>query len=105
LLPPPWHFCSSQMGALSHAPSNCPVLALRGLGARVNASAVRQSPPHWKNESVRLWRLLGGPVCASLPNSLELTPARCSGLAALSRQARSAPFSEAPSLGVATLYS
>src|SRR5262245_30452603 len=30
------------------------------------------------------WRLLGGPVCASLPNSSESIPARCSGSAALS---------------------
>src|SRR6266550_3551866 len=41
-----------------------------------------------RNESVRLWRLLEGPVSASLPNSLELTPARCSGSAALSSRAR-----------------
>jgi DNA invertase Pin-like site-specific DNA recombinase len=27
-------------------------------------------PPHSKNESVRPWRVLGGPVCASLPNGL-----------------------------------
>src|SRR2546430_15269424 len=27
-------------------------------------------PSHSKNESVRPWRLLGGPVCASLPNGL-----------------------------------
>jgi hypothetical protein len=54
---------------------------------------------------VRLWRLLGGPVSASLPNSLELTRAPCSGLAALSR-ARSvpSPFSEAPSLNAASPY-
>src|SRR5438874_1650254 len=44
---------------------------------------------HWKSESGRLWRLLGGPVSASLPNSLELTPARCSGSAALSSRTRS----------------
>src|SRR5262249_4890064 len=56
----------------------------RGPGVRVNALGAPQSPPHSKNESVRLWRLLGGPVSASLPNSLELTRARCSGSAALS---------------------
>jgi hypothetical protein len=38
--------------------------------ARVNALGVPQSPPHSRNESVRLWRLLGGPVSASLPNSV-----------------------------------
>src|SRR5204863_1364588 len=56
---------------------------------RVNALGVRQSSPHSKNESVRLWRLLEGPVPASLPNSLELIPARCSGSAALSSKTRS----------------
>src|SRR5262249_11923872 len=55
-----------------------------------SASGGPQLPPHSKNESVRPWRLLGGPVCASLPNGLESIPGRCSGLAALSRQARSA---------------
>jgi DNA invertase Pin-like site-specific DNA recombinase len=30
----------------------------------------RRLPSHLKNESVRPWRLLGGPVCASLPNGL-----------------------------------
>jgi hypothetical protein len=54
-----------------------------------NASDALQLPLHSKNESVRLWRLLGGPVSASLPNSLELTPARCSGSAALSSRTRS----------------
>jgi hypothetical protein len=49
---------------------------------------VPQSPPHSRNESVRLWRLLEGPVSASLPNNLELTPARCSGSAALSSRTR-----------------
>jgi hypothetical protein len=42
------------------------VLASRGPGVRVNALGVPQSPPHSRNESVRLWRLLGGPVSASL---------------------------------------
>jgi hypothetical protein len=65
------------------------VLGWRGPGMRVNALGVRQSPPHSRNESVRLWRLLEGPVSASLPNSLELTPARCSGSAALSSRTRS----------------
>jgi hypothetical protein len=55
---------------------------------RVNALGVPQSPPHSRNESVRLWRLLEGPVSASLPNSLELTPERCSGSAALSSRTR-----------------
>ena len=58
---------------------------------RVNALGVPPRPPHSKNESVRLWRLLGDPVSASLPNSLELTLARCSGSAALSSRTRSRP--------------
>ena len=65
------------------------MLASRGPGVRVNAWDVRQSPPHWKSESVRLWRLLEGPVSASLPNSLGLTPARCSESAALSSRTQS----------------
>ena len=42
---------------------------MRGPGTRVNASGAPRLPRHWKNESARPWRLLGGPVCASLPNS------------------------------------
>jgi hypothetical protein len=42
----------------------------RGEGKRLGSL---QLPPHSKNESVRLWRLLEGPVSASLPNGLELT--------------------------------
>jgi DNA invertase Pin-like site-specific DNA recombinase len=57
---------------------------LRGPGVRVNASGAPQLPPHSKNESVRPWRLLGGPVCASLPNSLESILGQCSASAALS---------------------
>jgi DNA invertase Pin-like site-specific DNA recombinase len=55
----------------------------RGEGKRLGR---RQSRRQSRNESVRLWRLLGGPVSAS--NSLELTPARCSGSAALSSRTR-----------------
>src|SRR5215831_344341 len=62
---------------------------------KVSASVAHRLPPHSKNESARLWRLLGGPVCALLPNGLELTPAQCSESAALSSTARSASFSEA----------
>src|SRR5262249_26009083 len=58
----------------------------RGEGKRLGRPPI---PPHSRNESVRPWRLLGGPVSASLPNSLELTPARCSGSAALSSRTRS----------------
>jgi DNA invertase Pin-like site-specific DNA recombinase len=58
---------------------------------RVNALGVPQSPPHSKNESVRLWRLLEGPVSGSSPNSSESTRARCSGSAALSSRTRSRP--------------
>src|SRR5262249_29655401 len=61
----------------------------RGEGKRLGR------PPNSKNESARLWRLLGGPVCASLPNGLELTPAQCSEAAALSSTARPASFSKA----------
>ena len=37
-----------------------------------------------ENESVSPWRLLGGPVCASLPNGSESIPEQCCGSAALS---------------------
>ena len=63
--------------------------------ARARGEGKRRLPPHSKNESARLWRLVGGPVCASLPNGLELTPAQCSESAALSSTAGSASFSEA----------
>src|SRR5919109_3430165 len=58
----------------------------RGEGKRLGRPP---TPPQSRNESVRLWRLLGGPVSASLPNSLGLTLARCSGSAALSSRTRS----------------
>jgi len=48
--------------------------ALRGRAVRVNASDALQLPLHSKNESVRLWRLLEGLVCASLRNGLESIP-------------------------------
>ena len=61
-------------------------------GMRVNALGVPQLPPHSKNESVRPYRLLGGPVYGSLPNGLESIPGQCSGSAALSTtQASSSP--------------
>jgi hypothetical protein len=50
-----------------------------------------QLPPHLKSESVRPWRLLGGPVCASLPNGSESIQGRCSGSVALSSPQASAP--------------
>jgi hypothetical protein len=80
------------------------VLALRGPGVRVNASGVPQSLLHWKSESVGLWRLLGGPVSASLPNSLESPrhgaadqppfrpPRRCRRLAARGSKGRNDPL-------------
>ena len=37
-----------------------------------------------ENESMRRWRLLGGPVCASLPNSSGSILGQCSASAALS---------------------
>jgi hypothetical protein len=37
-----------------------------------NASGGPQLPPHSKNESVRPWRLLGGPVCASSNGFTEM---------------------------------
>jgi DNA invertase Pin-like site-specific DNA recombinase len=40
----------------------------RGEGKRLGRP---QLLPHWKSESVRPWRLLAGPVCASLRNVLE----------------------------------
>ena len=67
----------------------------KGEGKRLGRPPIA---PALENESVRLWRLMEGPASESLPNSLELTRARCSGSAALSKQTRSAPFSEAPSL-------
>jgi hypothetical protein len=42
----------------------------------------------WKSASGRLWRLLEGWVCASLPNSSVSIRARCSGSAALSKAAQ-----------------
>jgi hypothetical protein len=48
----------------------------------------RQFPRRSKSESVRRWRLLGGPVCASLPS--ESIPGQCSASAALST-ARASP--------------
>jgi hypothetical protein len=53
-------------------------------GAKGNASGARQLPQHSKSESFKPWRLLGGPACASLPNSSESTPGQYSGSAALS---------------------
>jgi len=38
-----------------------------------------------ENESLTRWRLLDGPVCASLPNGSESIPGQCSASAALSR--------------------
>jgi hypothetical protein len=63
--------------------------ALRGPGVRANALGVPQSLPHWRNESVKLWRFPAGPVSASLPNSLELIPAQCSESVSLSSRRRS----------------
>jgi DNA invertase Pin-like site-specific DNA recombinase len=50
-----------------------------------------QLPPHSKNESVRPWRLLGDPVCASLPSGSESILAQCSGSATLSSLQTSSP--------------
>jgi hypothetical protein len=61
---------------------------LRGPEVKESASGGPQFPLHSKNESVRPWRLLGAPVCASLRNSLESILGQCSASAALSRQAR-----------------
>jgi hypothetical protein len=47
--------------------------------SEVNASGAPQFPRHSKIESVTPWRLLGGPVCASLPNSSESIPGQYSG--------------------------
>jgi Resolvase, N terminal domain len=58
--------------------------ALRGPEVRVNASDALRSTQHSKSESVRLWRLHGGPASALLPNGSGSTPERCSGSAALS---------------------
>src|SRR5262249_14423964 len=64
--------------------------AVEPIGQFLNGSHVtrsgtaRQFPRHSKNESVRPWRLLGGPVCASLPNSSESIPGQYSVSAALS---------------------
>jgi hypothetical protein len=53
-------------------------------------------PPHSKNESVRPWGLLGGPVCVSLPNGSESIPAQCSESAALSPSQASPPPCSSP---------
>jgi hypothetical protein len=66
--------------------------AVRGLvcDMRRRAASVRpprappQLLPHSKSESVRPWRLRGGPACASLPNGSESIQGRCSGSVALS---------------------
>ena len=55
---------------------------VRGEGKRLGRARL---PRYWKNESARPWRLLGGPVSASLPNSSESILGQCSGSAALSR--------------------
>jgi hypothetical protein len=43
---------------------------LREAEVKESASGAPQLLPHWKSESVRPWRLLAGPVCASLRNVL-----------------------------------
>src|SRR5215472_8000860 len=68
------------------------ICATRSKGPRGPAVGFHTGPSISGNvESVTLWRLLGGPVSASLPNSLELTPARCGGSAALSPAQASPP--------------
>jgi hypothetical protein len=69
---------------VSHCRRRMHVPGLRGPRVRVSASGASRLPRHWKNESVRPWRLLGGPVCASLPNSSESIPRQCSASATLS---------------------
>src|SRR5262249_51960716 len=60
-------------------------------GVKASGSGAPQLPPRLKSESVRLWRLLGGPVCASLPNGSESIQGQCSGSAALSSLQASSP--------------
>jgi len=60
-------------------------------GVRVNASGAPRLPRYWKNGSARPWRLLGVPVCASLPNSSESILGQCSASAALSPPQASPP--------------
>ena len=43
----------------------------RGEGKRLGR---RPLPQHWKNESARPWRFLGGPVCAPLLSNSESIP-------------------------------
>ena len=50
------------------------VLAWRGPGVRVNALGVPQSPPHWKSESARLWRLLGDPGVRVIAKQFGVNP-------------------------------
>jgi hypothetical protein len=72
------------------------VPGLRGPEVKESASGGPQLPPHSKNESVRPWRLLGGPVCASLRNSLESILGQCSVSAALSPSQASSPSCSSP---------
>src|SRR5262249_56600089 len=65
------------------------VPGLRGPGVKASGSGAPQLPPRLKSESVRPWRLLGGPVCASLPNGSESIQGQCSASAALSSRTRS----------------
>jgi hypothetical protein len=60
------------------------VPALCESGMRKTPRVASDSPRPWKSESVRLWRLLAGPVCASLRNGLESILGQCSASAALS---------------------
>jgi hypothetical protein len=69
---------SSAGGRLSVCPHPWPARGQHGLVPQSSPARTRQTRP-----------IICNPACASLPNSLELTPARCSGSAALSSRTRS----------------
>src|SRR5215475_11650096 len=100
-MPPPCHPNIASSSATVGL-QNESVPGLRGPEVKESASGGPQLPQHSKSESVRPCRLLGGPVCASLPNSSGSIPARCSGSAALST-AQASPWplvrDEAPQIG------
>jgi hypothetical protein len=80
----PRHDDARRQGAVSDDGRFCRVRAGDDCGTSPCRGAPPRLPPRSKNESARPWRLLGGPVCASLPNSSESIPRQCSASAALS---------------------
>ena len=63
---------------------NASAPGLRGPGARGSVLAGLRQLLRWRNESVRLWRLLGGLAYGSLPSGSASIHRQCSASAALS---------------------